>query len=165
MIIIHTHGVSKHPSSTHEVYEGLHYWGNGTGKSILSSAFKATTNLLTKLYPPTVATVSTICLSLINCFKALNTFVGTFTSLVMWSANSKAEACSGVSEVFWVAGPRKGGKERISRSCWVVNPAARPSGSCCILNKEYGYAQIWWSNWLQAYHWYDAPFSTAERRI
>lgn len=108
--------------------------GIGTGTSILPSTLSATTSLLTKLYPPTVATASTICLSSRNLWRPSKIGCGTCTDLVMKSAKSIATLSSGVSDDFGVCSDAKACARRISRSCATLRPALRPTGSCCNLS-------------------------------
>ena len=106
----------------------------GTGTFALLSTSSATTNRLTKLYPPTVATASTICLSLRNLCRLSNTPCGTLTDSPMKSAKTSAACNSGVSDVFGVA--PNGGVSRISRSCSRVRPTLAPTGSCWSLCED-----------------------------
>ena len=108
--------------------------GTGTGTSIFPSTLNATTNLLTKLYPPTVATASTICLSSRNLWRPSKMGCGTCTRLVMKSVNSIAALNSGVR--LRRCSAEKARASRISRSCRTVRPALRPTGSCFNLPRR-----------------------------
>ena len=97
----------------------------------MPSTSRPTKNRLTKAYNPAVDTASTSCWLLVrNCFILLKTWSGTKTDRVTKSVKSIVAWSSGVSELTGLSESRKGGVRRISRSCGVVSPTERATGSC-----------------------------------